>query len=360
MAAGVSAFDLFGEIVVETSKAQKSMKDADKKLKKLEKELNKTEKAAKKTGKGTEKAAKGTTKLGRAAAKTSKKIKHLHTGLSKTSALMAGFAGGIAAGAFAAISANVGAGIKSLVAYNAKIETTRIAFESLSGSAKFATDHIKELQTFSTQNALPFDSLLTVSQRLQGAGVQGEKVTEILKDIGNVAAATGEISSDRLNGIATALTQIIGKGKLSAEEMEQLAERGVPAWKLLSESIGKSVAVTRKMAETGKLTAKDILKAFKNSKWGDALAKQAKTGAGAMIAIKNSIQISASNMFKPIYDVVSEFGITFAGKLRSQKPKTGGAFKAFGEAMGHHFRMDLGNQQVVVVELLRVGTLSWT
>lgn len=54
--------------------------------------------------------------------------------------------------------------------------------------------------------------------------------------LGNTVAAVGG-NSETLNNIARALGQIQTKGKLSAEEMNQLAENGVGAWDILSKQM---------------------------------------------------------------------------------------------------------------------------
>src|SRR5690606_28884368 len=108
---------------------------------------------------------------------------------------------------------------------------------------------------------------------LQGVGVAAGDVVSLMRDIGNITAATGEISADRVEGITIAITQMIGKTKVSAEEMEQLAERGVPAWQILSEAVGKSQSDVRKLAEAGAITSDMMVAALQKisqQKFGDA------------------------------------------------------------------------------------------
>jgi tape measure domain-containing protein len=180
-----------------------------------------------------------------------------------------------------------------------------------------------------------------MSQRLHGAGVAGQDVMQILKDVGNVAAATGDLGAERLEGISTALSQIISKGKLSAEEMEQLAERGIPAWKLLSESMGLSVGVLRKMGEEGKLTANDLTTALSkvaNGKFGDAMKKQAETGMGAFVGLQNAIMVSASVAFEPFYKEIAKFGQQMLRDVQDQQ----GDFEKIGEQIARYIGKGAG------------------
>lgn len=254
---------------------------------------------------------------------------------------LSSFVGNVGANAVSYIAGAAADAGKELLRYSANIETTKVAFESLSGSAAFATQHIKDLQRFSIENSMPFDSLITMSQRLQAAGVQGERLLPILRDIGNVAAATGNLSTERLDGIATALSQIVSKTRLSAEEMEQLAERTVPGWKLLKESTGISIEQLRKLGEEGVLTAEDILQAFAKAgreKFGDAMKKQAETGAGAMIGLKNAVMVTASQALEPFYKEFSQLAVRANKEIQAQ----GGDLEAVGAIIGKYIGEGLG------------------
>jgi tape measure domain-containing protein len=59
----------------------------------------------------------------------------------------------------------------------------------------------------------------------------------MLETIGDTVAALGG-SEEVFEGIIRALGQIQAKGKASAEELMQLAERGVPAYQILQEKLG--------------------------------------------------------------------------------------------------------------------------
>jgi len=70
-------------------------------------------------------------------------------------------------------------------------------------------------------------------------------------------AGTGRSTSE-LMGIVTAFGQAYGKEKLQAEEMNQLIERGIPAWSTLAEVMGKSVAEVQELSEKAKIGRREI------------------------------------------------------------------------------------------------------
>lgn len=247
------------------------------------------------------------------------------------------FGGNVATQAFSQITSMLVDGGKAVLDYSAKLEQTKIGFSTLMGGASLATKHLEELKKISLGTGLEFLSLTKMSQRLQGAGLEAEKVVELVKDIGNTAAATGDLTVERMEGIGVAISQVFSKGKVSAEEMEQLAERGIPAWRILSQAIGKTVGETRKMAEDGEITSQMFLDAFQKftrMNFGDAMEKQARTFTGAMGKITNILQVTASEAFKPIYEEISKFADKVARSFSEQEAETKQAGISFGRMIG--------------------------
>jgi tape measure domain-containing protein len=205
--------------------------------------------------------------------------------------------------------------------YSSRLEQTEIGFNALLGNQAEANRLFKELQEFSRQTPFAFPELTSLAQRLIGANVELERVVPLIKDIGNIVAATGNTSIERLEGINTAITQIISKQKVQAEEMEQLAERGIPAWQILSEAIGKSVGETRKLAEQGQISSDILIAAVQKvsrERFGDALAKQAETFSGSANRIKNLLLDIGATGFAPLYDRISKLASDFARDIEAQ------------------------------------------
>jgi len=85
--------------------------------------------------------------------------------------------------------------------------------------------------------------------------------------------------------VLLALGQMKTKGKVSAEEMNQIAERGIPAWELLSKAIGKSVAETMKLAQLGRLrggAAVDAIAAMMQQRYGGQMDRLSGTLTGRL------------------------------------------------------------------------------
>lgn len=258
----------------------------------------------------------------------------------KSSEAFSSFAGNLASTAVSALSSALIAGGKAILDYSARMEQTKIAFTSLIGNSQKATKHLEDLKRFAIDTPFEFEGLATASQRLQGANVELEKVIPLMTSIGNIVSATGATTEDRLNGITTAIAQMIGKTKVSAEEMEQLSERGVQGWAILSEATGKTQAELRKLSEQGKLSADVMVAALQKigrEKFGDAMEKQSKTFNGAISSIKDILMQTAEKAFAPWYKEISQFTAKLAADLAKQTPQAKSISEKFGESLGESF-----------------------
>jgi len=248
------------------------------------------------------------------------------------------FRGNLASDAIQRMTGKLMEGGTAIFNYASRLEQAQLSFTSLMrGSAGQASAHIAELQKLSRSTPLDSEAILKMSQRLQGAGIEAQKIVPLIKDIGNTAAATGDLSAERMEGIGVALAQIASKGKVSAEEMEQLAERGIPAWRILSESIGKTAGEARKMAEDGKISSQQLFEAFQKfsrMNFGDAMEKQVDTFSGSMKTIENIALQTATEAFKPIYAEIGKFSSKIAKSLKEQEASAKESGVSFGFAIG--------------------------
>ena len=210
---------------------------------------------------------------------------------------------GLSAGLGAAVGAATGVGL----GYLAGMEKAEIGLQTLTGSAKETERIMSDLQDFALNTPFEFDGMVAGTRRLIGMGMASGEATDMLKATADAVAAAGGGGAE-LDGVITALGQIQAKGKVSAEEMNQLAERGIPAWKILGEEMGKTPAQLMEMAAKGDLLAKDALPALKQGftdTFGGAAAEQADTFSGRLSNLKEQAQILAGAFAEPIFEPLS-------------------------------------------------------
>lgn len=145
-------------------------------------------------------------------------------GQLSSASLAAAGAAGIALAAFTAL----GAAIVTVGKYSAE---QAIQFDSnIRGLAAYAENtnslraQVARLEEMAKAPGLGFDQLIQGVTRLEAAGFSAKQAEGALKQFGNALALVGGSKSD-LDGVALALTQIKSKGVVSAEEINQIAER---------------------------------------------------------------------------------------------------------------------------------------
>ena len=173
----------------------------------------------------------------------------------------------------------------------AQMEQTEKAFTTLLKSADLAKDFLAELERFAASTPFELPGLLNASKRLLAFGFNAQQVIPILTAIGDSAAALG-MGEDGINRLTTAIGQIQAKAKVSAEEMNQINETGIPAWQLLADTIGTTVPQAMDMASKGMIDGATGVQAIltgMNKQFGGMMAEQSQTLNGMMSNIQDSI-----------------------------------------------------------------------
>lgn len=226
-----------------------------------------------------------------------------------------------ALGVIAAVGVALGAlGLASVKAAG-QMEQTRIAFTTLLKDGEKAKSFLSELEKFAASTPFELPGVLDASKRLLAFGFSAEQVIPILTAVGDSAAALG-IGEEGIQRLTLAIGQMQAKGKVSAEEMLQLAEAGVPAWEMLANKIGTDIPTAMDKASKGQISAAEGIQAVisgMNSKFGGMMEQQAQTVNGIM----SNIQDSVTQSMVVIGDkIIEAFDI---------KPKLKGAQDALGE-----------------------------
>lgn len=240
-------------------------------------------------------------------------------GDSLTKGLGMGLGFGAVGVAVGAIGTAVGALKGSVVDLNGSLEQSQIAFTTMLGSGEKAESFLGDLQKFAAQTPFEFPDLVSASKRMLAFGFESKQVVPLLTAVGDAVAAVGG-GADVIEGVTTAIGQMQAKGKVSAEEMGQLAERGIPAWDMLAKKLGVSVAEAMDMVSKGQVKAATFVEAFQEgsaARFGGMMAKQSQTWSGALSTITDSLSMATAKAFQPFFALISEGAIALAGFLQS-------------------------------------------
>lgn len=228
-------------------KAKKSLAD-------LSNQGAKTEQSVNKLGKESKKAADDVSGIARGSDKATSSLSSLASG-AKGAAL--GFAA-------------VGAGV---IALGASLTKTFIDFEKLNNTLKFSTGSAalaaKEMAYIkSTVNSLGLELLSTAtaytkfSAATKGTALEGQKTRDVFEAVAKASTVMG-LSADESAGALLAISQMMSKGTVSAEELRgQLGERLPGAFQIAAKSIGVTTQELGKMLEQGQIVASDFLPKF--------------------------------------------------------------------------------------------------
>lgn len=154
--------------------------------------------------------------------------------------------------------------------FNRTMEEGYIAFEVLLKDGNKAKKLLSDIDRISVDSPFDFAELVDATPTLLAFQFRMGEITRVMTAAGD--ASRGQ--KEKFDGIILSLGQMKVKGKVSAEEMLQLVERGVPAWKYLGDEIAKvdkkfaklgeeqRLAAVQKMAERGLISSKGAVEAI--------------------------------------------------------------------------------------------------
>lgn len=225
------------------------------------------------------------------------------SGLSTDAQSMGAALSGIGTTLTAAVTVPiVGVGAAAL-AMSAQLEQSTIGFTSMMGSADLAKDHLEQLRAFAATTPFEFDDVTRASQRLQALGFSASEVIPTLTAVGGAAAAMGT-GAEGIDRIVLALGQMQAKGKVMSQELNQLAEAGIPAYQILAKTLNTDVAGAMKMVEdraVSSATAVPALIKAMSDQFGEGLKAQS-----------NSLNTLFSNLEDRFKQVLGEIGNVLA------------------------------------------------
>ena len=231
-------------------------------------------------------------------------------GLGKT--MTSVFAGG-------AILAGMGRLVGKTQKLAGEMEQTEIAFETFLGSGEKMRQVIGELNEFANRTSFTNDQIIKTGRSLLAANVPAEELTATLQMVGDIAAGTKVPITD----LGSIYAKVMNKGKLQAEELNQLAERGVPIIDQLSKEFGVTTQEVFELGSKGKITSAVMVKAFKSmtsegGKFFKLMEKQSQSAVGLLSTLEGKTELLGINIGKrllPAQKALTRQTISLVDKL---------------------------------------------
>ena len=116
----------------------------------------------------------------------------------------------------------------------ADLEQLETSFVSLTGGAEQAAMMMKQLNEFTAQTPFQIESVANAARQLIASGTEVSQVNQQLQFLGDIAATSG----NSIEEIAAIFAKVNAKGKVELENLNQLAERGIPIFTALADATG--------------------------------------------------------------------------------------------------------------------------
>lgn len=177
-----------------------------------------------------------------------------------------------------------------LIGSNAEMEQYTTSLEVMLGSASKASAMIEKMREFAAKTPLTLENVISGGVLLMSYGVDESNLIDTMTKLGDLASGNAE----KMDRITLAYGQMLAKGKVTGEELRQMAEAGVPLQTALAESIGVTGEEFSKMVSAGKVGIDDLNKAITglttgNGKFAGMMEKQSQTMQGMLSTLQDNV-----------------------------------------------------------------------
>lgn len=255
-----------------------------------------------------------------------------------------------------------GRGIQAVFEISRKIEAAKarlsVAFE---GDAGKVADELARVRKEADRLGVNFETLVEeYTKFIPSAKRTGLTLNESrhIFDAITESAVVNRASMEDLGGIYKAVTQIISKGQVQAEELRgQLGDRLVGAVIDYANALNVSTAELNKMLEQGEVTASSLIEFATELKevYGESLDSAIKQPVSQLARLQNAvtdIKLELANS-----GFVNELGVAMAAIAKELKdPSTQAGARSLGRALGEVVKIIVKIIQNfdVVIELVKV------
>jgi hypothetical protein len=133
-----------------------------------------------------------------------------------------------------AILLGMAAGLTAVVKAGADMQKIEVGFRSIMGGAEGASKMVDKLNAFTATTPFRLEEVASSARQLIAVGTGVDDVNDRLRMLGDIAAASGNSVGD----ISAAFAKVQAKGKVELENLNQLAERGIPIFAELKKVTG--------------------------------------------------------------------------------------------------------------------------
>lgn len=183
-------------------------------------------------------------------------------------------------------------GIGVFIKEASDMQSVKASFESMTGSVEEANKVLSQLSRFKIETAFSTNEINAAARTFLGAGLAVNDLGRVMKQVGDVAGATGA----DLGRLVLPLSQALARGKVQTQDFYQILDSGAGSLgKALREKLAQQgMGDFMKAMEEGKVTAEVLFQVLEEQTRAGGFAfngaiKQSQTFAGQMSNLKETI-----------------------------------------------------------------------
>src|SRR2546423_1458427 len=149
-------------------------------------------------------------------------------------------------------------GVKMGLDFNDTLQKALISYTIFIGDSQKAVAHVERLKQLALDSSLQFTDLISASTHMQALGFSAEQAVHMIPILADATAGLGG-GAVLMERVVLALGQMHTKGKVAGDDIRQLADAGIPVWKMLADYTGVAEERLMKMSEKGALKADKVI-----------------------------------------------------------------------------------------------------
>jgi tape measure domain-containing protein len=220
-----------------------------------------------------------------------------------------------------------------------ELQSLAIAFESVTGSSALSADAMEYISRTAEKFGISIrsaeEAYLGLVATTRGTELEGLQTDTIFEAFAQTAALRG-LDEQQQQQMFTAVQQVLGKGKLSAEEVRgQLGEIPALAFQqTLAESLGVNLQQLDKLLSSGSLQSDAIFKVAQQYASANAqMAGSAETAQAAITRLDNAVIKLQRSFGSQFLEIQRKGALFFAGALEKLAGAAETIVKVFGTGL---------------------------
>jgi len=204
----------------------------------------------------------------------------------------------------------------------ADLEALETSFISLTGGAEQAANMMRNLNEFTAKTPFQIEAVAKSARQLIASGTGIDEVNTQLQFLGDIAATSGS----SIDEIAAIFAKVNAKGKVELENLNQLAERGIPIFTALADATG----LPADKLGAGRVSVEEfntVLKSFAEEGGfaAGAMERLSETAAGKFSTALDNLKLAGAELAEDLLPVVKDLidGFTaFLQRIQAMTPES--------------------------------------